>query len=148
MVWKMNGWIYLRLYFFMVLLSVNCNNHSLMNVQSNTKINVILALKNDLGCVQNHILSVGAYYICHVIIVMWPMLVSCVASLPFTKPLLWPHGIVNYSLDAHLSIKSSEFLLDRHESEQRWQIFHFNTLFSICLTISTLCIFNEFISVL
>ncbi len=36
----------------MVLIPVNCNKHVLMNMQNNT-IDVILALKNDLGCMQN-----------------------------------------------------------------------------------------------
>jgi len=37
------------------------------------------------------------------VIVMWP---TCKLphSLPFTNPLLWPHGIVNCPLDAHLRI--------------------------------------------
>lgn len=47
------------------------------------------------------IMNVIRYYIHLVVIVMWPTTVSCVTSLPFTNPVMWLHGIVKCSLDAH-----------------------------------------------
>lgn len=47
---------------------------------------------------------IRAYYICHVVIFMWPTRVSCITSLLFTTPPLWPHGIVNCPLDAYFRI--------------------------------------------
>jgi len=44
------------------------------------------------------------YYICYVVIIMWSLSVSCIASLPFANPLQWPHGIVQCPLDAHFRI--------------------------------------------
>ncbi len=42
---------------------------------------------------------IWTYYIRHVVIVLWPT--SCVTSLSFTNPLLWPHGIVKCPLHVH-----------------------------------------------
>ncbi len=44
------------------------------------------------------------YYICHVVIVTWPISVSCGASLPFLNPLPLPHGIVKCPLYAQFRI--------------------------------------------
>ncbi len=43
------------------------------------------------------------YYIRHVVIVMWPTSVSCVASLPFTNPFCG-HEMVKCSLNVHFRI--------------------------------------------
>lgn len=43
-------------------------------------------------------------YIHYVVIAMLLMGVSCVASLLFTKLLMWPHGIVKSPLDAPFRI--------------------------------------------
>jgi len=38
---------------------------------------------------------IWSYYICHIVIIMWPNRVICVASFPFlTNPLPWLHGTV------------------------------------------------------
>jgi len=47
---------------------------------------------------------IQTYYIHHIVIVMWPTSISCVASLPFIYPLRWPHGIVKFPADMHFRI--------------------------------------------
>ncbi len=39
--------------------------------------------------------AIWILYICHIVIITWFTSFSCIASLPFTNPLPWPHGIVN-----------------------------------------------------
>jgi len=45
---------------------------------------------------------IQAYYVRHVVIIMWPTSVSsCVTSLSFINHIRWPHGIVKCPLFAH-----------------------------------------------
>jgi len=56
--------------------------------------------KPDIGPKTRH----RAYYIRHVVIIMWPTSVSDVAS--FINCLLWPHGIVKCPSYAHVRISN------------------------------------------
>jgi len=49
--------------------------------------------------------EIGTYHIHHVVTVTWPTSVSCVTSLAFINPLLWPHGMIKCPLNyVHLRI--------------------------------------------
>jgi len=48
--------------------------------------------------------EIRTYYIVRVVTVMWLTIVTCVYSVPFINPLLWPCGIVKSSSNAQFRI--------------------------------------------
>lgn len=44
--------------------------------------------------------EIWMYYICHVVIILWPTCVRCAAPHPFINSFPWPHGIEVFSISA------------------------------------------------